>query len=122
MLTFTINAVREEEILYGIAQSVDCAAKYYKLIGYWGELDFRTYLNNIHGCIYLPGTQTNGTFFSPDSEVLYSAVVHSAKIEAEEPRLVFETGRVIGWTFGRDFTQEHYDKFRRALHRKKPRN
>lgn len=75
--------------------------KFYRLLGYWGALEFRAALEGVKACVL---REVNRNLYSPalnspDNEVRFSTAVRAGALKEEKPRLILGATLQIAWAF-----------------------
>jgi hypothetical protein len=107
------KVIWSSEIFRRLDEFIDSGMKYYRLLGYWGTLEFRAALETVKGCV-LRETNRNShspALTSPDDEVYFSTVVTAGALKEEKPRLILRAAQQIAWAFNWGLTPELLDGY-----------
>jgi len=108
------------EIFRLLDEFIESTIKYYRVLGYWGALEFQAALEAVKGCVL---RETNRNSYSPilnspDNEVRFSTVVTAGALMEEKPRLILGAAQQIAWAFNWNLTPELLDKYYKDTGRK----
>jgi len=101
------------EVFRRLDEFIDSGVKYFRLMRYWGALEFRAALEAVKGCV-LRETNRNSyspDLSSPDNEVRFSTIVTAGALKEEKARLILGVAQQIAWAFNWALTPQLLDTF-----------
>ena len=102
------------EIFSRLNEFMGSSVRFYRMLHYWGPLQFRVHLGRIDRFPLDPhpiDMLDEPLPLSPDIELEFDDTVLASDLESEGERLVFEALRRIGWAFNLDFRRDHLLSF-----------
>ena len=108
------RVMRASEVFARLDEMFDCAAKFFKTIGFNGWLHFRMRLENLVGCPFGKYTADEVGFeisFTPDPSVEFEATLSSTRILDEKPVLITAAARRVAWAFDWDVSPALLNKY-----------
>jgi hypothetical protein len=107
------KVIWSSEICRHLDEFIDSSIKYYRLLGYWGTLEFRAALEAVKGCVLreINRNSYSPALTSPDNEIRFSTIVTAGALKEEKPRLILGAAQQIAWAFNWDLAPELLDNY-----------